>query len=405
MLILPNFGKGGAERSIAKLSFIFAEDFDVHFVVFNKQTLPTYPSTGTIHSLDVTAGSNVFDKAWKFVQRVIRLRRLKRTLGVDISISFLEGADYVNVLSDVNDKIVLSIRGSKFGDREISGFLGFLRKSVFMKILYPKADLIVAVSEGIRNELITLMGLDGDRIVVISNPYDIEGIVKASQAPIDPNVEPIFSRPVIATSGRLHPQKNHEGLLHAVKVLKDQGLVFRLLILGSGNLKSKLVRLAQELELNVAESDHAIAYKTDVVFLEHQSNPFPLIRRSKLFVLSSSWEGFPNALAEAMCLSVPVISCDCPYGPREIFGAGYFNGPILEAIWTTNGVLVPMLDSSHAYNTCAEAAKALLTNRELSQSLGTAAAARMADFNETSISSKWIEVVRVQLHPSLTKRL
>ena len=168
MLISPDFGAGGAERSIAKLSFLLNEFCDVHFVVFNKCRPSVYPTAGNIYSLDVPAGNSIPGKLFRLFQRIKRAKRLKKKLNISVSISFLEGADYVNVFSREQDKTIISIRSSKESDEEISGVIGWIRKLILLPWLCKSAKGIVCVSEGIRFELIRTMSLlNGFDIIMI----------------------------------------------------------------------------------------------------------------------------------------------------------------------------------------------------------------------------------------------
>src|SRR4030095_11852232 len=126
MLISPNFGGGGAERSIAKLSELLNDHYEIHFVIFNifPGREQVYPIKGKLHILGVPAGKSYLDKAFRLLERVKKVRTLKRELGIDVCISFLEGADYVNILSKSLEKVIISIRGSKENDEEINGLLG-----------------------------------------------------------------------------------------------------------------------------------------------------------------------------------------------------------------------------------------------------------------------------------------
>src|SRR6187549_4201625 len=116
LLIIPELTMGGAQRSISKLSIEFARHHTVWLVIFNKVDGLAYAHGGELVSLDVVPSGGIPNKIKSFIQRVRRLRKLKKDLGIDVSISFLEGADYINILSKANDKIILSIRGSKRHD-------------------------------------------------------------------------------------------------------------------------------------------------------------------------------------------------------------------------------------------------------------------------------------------------
>jgi glycosyltransferase involved in cell wall biosynthesis len=117
-------------------------------------------------------------------------------------------------------------------------------------------------------------------------------------------------------AGRLTRQKDFATLLRAFALVLKRRPV-RLLLLGDGPERKRLESLAAELGISAV-----------VDFYGFVANPFPFIARSDLFVLSSAWEGFGNVLVEAMALGVPVVSTDCPSGPREILHDGTL-GPLV----------------------------------------------------------------------------
>ena len=398
MLISPNFGGGGAERSISKLSIQLTEkNYEVHFVVFN--VFPgreqVYPIKGTLHVLDVPAGKSFVDKGFRLLDRIVETRKLKKKLGIDVSISFLEGADYVNILSKQKEKVVVSIRGSKESDEEISGLIGWVRKKILMPILYRKVDHIVCVSQGIKYEMEQIFSLDSGKTQVIYNSYDVDSIRILGNESLPDYAEKLFTNSCIITSGRLHPQKNHVGLIHSFAQLKKFENDSKLVILGTGELKSQLKDICMTLGLSVSDlTADELNTSADVVFLGYQKNPWMFIKRATLFVLSSSWEGFPNALAEAMCLGLAVISTNCPHGPAEILSDGLLDGKAGKtATITKYGALVPLLVDQDAYKTCAEVMGKFLSEDELRNSVGAAAVDRIRGFSQEVVVGEWQNVI------------
>ncbi len=398
MLISPNFGGGGAERSIAKLSMMLSDaGYYVHFVVFN--VFPgreqVYPIKGTLHNLDVPAGQSFVDKGFRLFQRIIKVRKLKRELSIEACISFLEGADYVNILSGRNDKVIISIRGSKENDEEIKGLLGWIRKKFLMPWLYTRADHVVCVSEGIKHEIEDKLSVAPEKITVIHNSYDVNGIQTLAKEQLPSYAEQLFAKPCIITSGRLHPQKNHVGLIHSFARLKKLENNCKLVILGTGELKSQLIKTCSELGLSVGGlNNHEFDSYADVFFLGYQKNPWMFMRRARVFVLSSLWEGFPNALAEAMCLGLPVISTNCPHGPGEMLSEEPLDKIESEAVTITRfGALVPILREEKDYFMCAEVMKHFLVNDKLCADVGREAEIRIRSFSDEGFAIEWQSII------------
>ena len=398
MLMSPNFGGGGAERSIAKLSLLLSgQGYEVHFVIFNvfAGREQVYPVEGRLHVLDVPAGKSYYDKAFRFLQRVTKVTRLKRTLGIDVCISFLEGADYVNIISRQKEKVVISIRGSKENDKEIKGLLGAFRKRILMPWLYKKADAVVCVSEGIKHEVEQMLKLHPGKARVIHNFYDVDAIRFLAGESLPDFAEELFKQSCIITSGRLHPQKNHVGLIHSVACLRKLGNKSKLVILGAGELKPLLIKTCAALNLSVCSLKNEVLDLTaDVFFLGYQKNPWLFMGRARAFVLSSLWEGFPNALAEAMCLGLPVISTDCPHGPAEILSEESLRYETRNAATITKyGALVPMLCGENDYKTCAGVMDRFLIDSELRNKIGQAAESRIRGFSQENIFFEWQNVI------------
>ncbi|WP_353684454.1 glycosyltransferase [Thermodesulfovibrio sp. 3907-1M] len=257
-------------------------------------------------------------------------------------VSFLERANFVNVLSKSfkKHKAIISVRM----DQE-SGHKG-LRKlnSLLIKIFYPRADLVIAVSKGVKESLIRL-GVPEEKIKVIYNPYPIEEIQGLTKEPLY-EYEVIFKNPVLITAGRLTKQKGQWHLLRIFKKLKEEFPELKLVILGEGELKEYLFKLSQTLGLKTFVWDRdKLSEDFDVYFLGFQKNPFKFIGRAELFVFPSLWEGFPNALVEAMACGVPVVSSDCRSGPREILAPDRdFRIETQEPEFAEYGVLMPVFE-------------------------------------------------------------
>jgi glycosyltransferase involved in cell wall biosynthesis len=202
---------------------------------------------------------------------------------------------------------------------------GWLKRNAWnlpIRLLYPLADGIVAVSHGVAADLAAITHLPLERFTVIPNPVVSERLSKMAMEPVS---HPWFqgsNPPVFLGAGRLTRQKDFPTLIRAFALVRKT-TPSRLVILGEGSHREALLELAESLGI-----------REDVDLPGFVKNPYPFMAKASVFVLSSIWEGSPNVLTEAMALGTPVVATDCPSGPREILGKGMY------------GPLVPMGDVS-----------------------------------------------------------
>lgn len=344
LLLGSELGKGGAERSISLLSYYLEQHgYNVVLCILSGTDRTKYYQTcKQVLFVDPPAYSGAIGKvkAWRY--RLKRVKEIKRQYNIDVSISFLEGPDYVNVLTRGKEKIALSIRGSKMFDKEISGRMGAVRKKWLIPSLYKRANEIVCVTQALADELNTYFNIPTSKLKVIYNFYEEEVIRNKAAQPLMADEAKIFERPVIITSGRLHMAKEHDKLISILPLVQQQ-IPARLMILGDGALLNALKNQVEQLGLKACVWDGEYE-DADVYFMGFQDNAFKFYEHSKLFALSSSWEGFPNVLAEALICHKPVVSTDCPTGPREILDIKGLQEPTEKAIRINVGTLLPMLN-------------------------------------------------------------
>src|SRR5918993_2580899 len=172
LLLIPNLGRGGAQQVFRDQLQFYSKHFMTIGCVFNWDDAFPEDRQLNIVSLDIPAGTTWLSKLVCFWKRVIAVRKIKKQHRIDVCISHLEGADYVNILSKVNDKTICWIHGSKIFDANIMGTIGAFRKKMFMPFAYNKADQIVSVSEGIRQELINDFSIPAHKTLTLYNGFD-----------------------------------------------------------------------------------------------------------------------------------------------------------------------------------------------------------------------------------------
>lgn len=175
------------------------------------------------------------------------------------------------------------------------------------KVFYRYSDVVIANSKELADDYTLVLGKE---VAVIHNPVDINLIQSLKNQSVDDAMFTIKRRPIVVTAGRLVKQKNFGLLIRAMeRVLRKTAC--DLVILGEGGERLFLEKLARDLEI-----------EGSVHLIGHTSNPYKYFARSDLFALSSSYEGMPNVMIEAIACGLPVVSTDCRTGPREILCDG-----------------------------------------------------------------------------------
>lgn len=204
-----------------------------------------------------------------------------------------------------------------------------------VQIIYPLSYVVVAVSEGIKNDLINFLFFKNVNIKVIYNPKNLDQIKnKSIQIPDNFWFESVKSQklPIVIGVGRLRSQKDFISLVKAFALVVKK-IDSRLIILGEGSQRQLIedqIRL-----LGLVDKVYMPGFVFDVE---------SYIGHSDVFVSTSLWEGLPNVVIEALILGVPIVATDCPYGTREILAPGTkINSFIKSGIeQASNGILVPM---------------------------------------------------------------
>ena len=177
--------------------------------------------------------------------------------------------------------------------------------------LYRFADTLVAVSSDQAQDLAAFTGRRPEAVLHAPNPvFDQEVLAAAANQTVSHPWLQSRDTPVVVAAGRLHPQKGFDLLLDAVRLINDRSPC-RLIILGEGPERVALTQLADQ---------YGLSDRVDLPGFVN--NPFAIMARASVFVLSSRWEALPTVLIEAMACGAPVIATDCPTGPREILEDG-----------------------------------------------------------------------------------
>lgn len=326
-LFLPALYSGGAERVMVNLAGeLAARGFAVDLVL----------ATAEGPYLDaVPPGVRVVDLGCR--RTVTALLPLVRYLRRERPAALYAAIDHANVVALVANRlagrpsrVIVSVHSPLSVDTGNTLVRGHLVVAL-ARWLYHQADLVVAVSQGVRSDVIACLHVAAERVQVIHNAVLTVDPAGQGAAPLDPDLADLADRPFIVSAGRLNTIKDYPTLLRAFSTLDAQPDL-ELVILGEGPERSALEALAKKLGL-----------AGRVRFTGFRANPFALFARARLFVLPSTREGLPTVLIEAMATGCQVVSTDCPHGPREILADGRY------------GRLVPMQDPTALAQAISEA--------------------------------------------------
>ena len=306
-LLLPDLAMGGAERVFLTLAGGFVQHgHEVHLVVARAAGPLLEELPPAVRLVDLGVGSEIA----AFFPLVRYLRREKphallSTLDVMSSVAVL-----ARDAAGLRTRLLLREANTP-SEMPRAGWKKPLERMAVRR-LFPRADVLVAVSRGVARDLSTYAGIPLDRITPIYNPVLPDDLPARIVKPV---AHPWFAAgqpPVILGVGSLVWRKNFSLLLEAFSRIAGRSDA-RLLILGEGEQRAALEAMIVRLGLS------------DRVSLPGQApDVYPYMARSSVFVLSSNLEGLPNVLIQALASGCPVVSTDCPSGPREILDGGHY---------------------------------------------------------------------------------
>ena len=260
------------------------------------------------------------------------LSRYVKENDIDVIVCFLERSNvtgyFVGVITGRNTIISVrnNLRKQYSSTSPIKRFL--LRK--LLSFIYRRCKYVVSLSKGVEYQLKTDYDLKGN-LVHIYNFYDTK-YMRNSVSNLKPLDISFYKEKYFVAVGRLTEQKGFDTLLKVFAQYKLKGGKNNLFIVGEGELAEYL----QELVLFYGLS-------RDVTFLGFRKDTASIIKDAEALVFTSRWEGFGNAAVESIIYGTPLISFDCPFGPREILGVDY-SCKVSEPIYNKYGILLPEND-------------------------------------------------------------
>ncbi len=308
-VFLPDLVGGGAQRAMLKLANgIAGRGYPVDLVLSQAYGpfLPEISNKIRLRDLNTS-------------RTLTSLPGLVHYLRSERPNAFVSALHYVNItaviaryLSHVDTKLIISERSTLSVEARSSVNWRTSQLPKLARFFYPKADLVVTVSKGVADDLVSQIGLPELRVKVIYNPIVTPELKLRIQDTIDHPWYGARKVPVILSVGRLTEEKDFPILIRAFAQVRCNRPT-KLLILGEGPQRNQLEKLVCQLGL-----------ENDVSLPGFVVNPYPYMVQASVFVLSSRREGLPGVLIEACYCGVSIVSTDCPSGPREILRDGKY---------------------------------------------------------------------------------
>jgi len=356
LLVISSLGPGGAERVISELANTWAAQgvhvglltlampHDDHYLLSAAVERIAINIIRESHTLRQSLTNNA-RRCWK-------IRRAVRIFAPDAVVSFIE-QNNVRVLAALMGAGIPVIVSERIDPRHYDTGRAF---NIARRWLYPFARRIVVQTNNIATDWACSV-VSSEKIAVIPNA------VREM-----PDTLSILARDpcLILATGRLNRQKGFDVLLKAFALSGLARRGARLVILGEGTERASLEELARSLDMEQAVSMPGVV-----------RDPESWMARCTFFVMTSRYEGFPNALLEAMSMRCAVISSDCDSGPREMIRHEY------------NGLLVPVED----VDATALAMKRLFDDADMRERLGDAAMEVRERFSREKIMQQWEDVI------------
>lgn len=383
-IIITKLNGGGAERCASNLSIELSKEYNVKLIVFDSTNL-TYPYGGELVDLNIRNSKGLFVKIINVIRRVLKVRAIKKKYRIDCSISLLDGPNLVNVLSSCGEKTIVSVRNMLSHES-----MNALRKCM-IKYTSLLSDITVSLSGMVKYDLVNSFGIPKERITTIYNHCDVQllkELYQQNQQELSVDQNEIN----YVTMGRLNKQKGQWHLIRAFQKVVKSIPNAHLYILGEGELEQQLRDLISELNLS-----------NSITMTGYIKNPHSILNQCEIFVFPSLFEGLGNVLLEALAFDMPIISCDCEAGPREILAP---NTDLHKKIQTMElaeyGILVPVCDGMHfnaqepltEQEEClADAMIYMHINSEDREKYTLKAKAGMERFDKTRILRDWVNVI------------
>lgn len=353
VLIISSLRSGGAERVLSILANHWqASRHDIHLITIDSKDSDFYMVNQGVrrYSLDMaTASVEVFSGTLANIKRISKIRQLCKTIRPEIVLSFIDSTNILSSIALMGTSIPLVV------SERIDPFrysIGMVRTFMRPWLYRNFASALVVQTESVKNKCKKNWRMQ--QALVIENPLSL------------PDVSEICARSrVVLSVGRLSTQKGHDILIRAFQKISSEFPEWKLLIVGEGGQRKFLEEIISRLDM-----------REKILMPGLSDDIFEHYKKASIFCMPSRFEGFPNALLEALAMGCACIATDCESGPREILEDGKL------------GILTPVDD----VDAMADALCKLMQDSELRRQYSSHSDYVRAHYKLESISQQWLDL-------------
>lgn len=352
VIITPSLAFGGAERVATILASELCRFYEIYLIVFYKseKEYKVVDSVNVIYLSETYCPSkNLYETIKNNIKNLIKINKIFNKYSIDLVISLTTNVNILSLILGIlkNKKIIISERNNP------NFYKHSIVRETIRNTLYPFCNLLVLQTERVRAYYSNFVALE--KLEIIPNPLKVSVIHEGAKLPREN---------IILTVGRLDNNKNQIMIIKAFAEIKIEN--WKLIIIGEGTLRDNL-------EIYVQKND----LSSKIIFLGGIMNVNYYYKISKVFVLASKSEGFPNVLLEAMSEGLACISTNCDYGPSELIDDG------------ENGFLVVSESVHDLKNKLFE----LIVNQDLQNKFGENAKFSSKNYSSDIVVNKWRKTI------------
>ena len=375
-ILIPELGGGGAERVATIIGNYFSEKGEnVYYFIGDYKVKQLRPVKGTVIQTGIKRlAGNPVKEMIKLIFAALKIRGLKKQYDIDISISFMEYFNFLNVLSRTKDRVFVRVCTILSKRDDLPETIIYSKKMI--NFLYNRADKVVVMTKFAENEMTEEYGIKREKISIIPNPIALDYTEDGEE-------EWIYGDKAVICVGRPDYIKQYHVAIRAFSKAAEKIPDAKLVIIGQGRENKKLQELVLALNLE------------DKVFLPgFRENVMWYLKKAKVFLMTSKVEGFPNSMIEAMAAGVPIVSIDSFGAPAEILGG---KSGVTKIEYCPYGILTPnvlnakidALDLLQEEEILGEALTKLLSDSEMLRKYSEAAKRRAKEYEIEQIMGIW----------------